>query len=111
MPKKYLLYIHDSDRFDALKNRGEKSQLVNGLLDLHWKNGDRVKLAIKPGVIHGPEIIKDAEAVKRAVQGTAGGKVDACPHGFAEGMCKFSKCNNKYKKPQDSAKDQGYRAE
>lgn len=33
MAKKYLLYIHDDEKFDAVE---EKSGLVNYLLDLYW---------------------------------------------------------------------------
>lgn len=37
MAKKYLIYIHRSDLFDALRKRGQKSQLVNTLLERYWK--------------------------------------------------------------------------
>lgn len=98
MPKKFLIYVHDNDKFEKeTPKRGDKSQLVNTLLDAHWKETDRPKRPRTQGfdpVLAGADvtktIIKTPEDAKAAVNNS-----NLCPHGFAKGLCKKSACNKK----------------
>lgn len=105
MPKKYLIYIHDSDRFDNLTLRGEKSGLVNQLLNEHFAT--KLKQKMRAGAKSGsknPAINPLAEfpifdPTKKTIKTPAEAKKvvakdDFCEHGFAPGFCKKSKCKN-----------------
>lgn len=104
MPKKYLLYIHDSDQFDTLTGRGAKSGLINQLLDKHWTLGPQKKPVgpVNPvshptpdiaGKIPAKKVIKTPAQAKAAVA-----KDSFCEHGFAPGFCKKQKCKNAKRK-------------
>lgn len=109
MPKKYLIYIHNNERFDQLNERGQKSNLINDLLDQHWTMQDLAEQAKKspngvavPGapnvrlaVVAKPKIIAKPEDIKPAIK-NIGSELDTCPHGYAKGMCKKVACNKKF---------------
>lgn len=104
MPKKYLIYIHNDERFDTLNERGQKSNLVNELLDKHWATEAGVQTNYQKGLgvqtLHPPrkkqpKIIAKPDQIKPALK-TVGAEVDTCPHGYAKGMCKKVACNKKF---------------
>jgi hypothetical protein len=100
MPKKYLLYIHNSDRFDTLNERGQKSNLVNDLLDKHWLNIEQVaKLpkSKKPLKEVDPILIDPKpKVIKTPAEASKAANVETCPHGYAKGNCKKADCNKKF---------------
>lgn len=105
MPKKYLIYIHNNERFDTLNERGQKSNLVNELLDKHWLNLEQVAKLPKSKkpldeIVPIPvdpksRVIAKPDQIKPALK-TVGAEVDTCPHGYAKGMCKKVACNKKF---------------
>lgn len=126
MPKKYLIYIHNNERFDTLNERGQKSNLINDLLEQHWTMQDLadkarkspngvavpgvpgVRLAVatskavKPGeaLVVPPADKNEPDPVKRAKKQVAGAvkikNIETCPHGYAKGNCKKADCNKKF---------------
>lgn len=114
MPKRYLLYIHDSDQFDTLTDRGMKSGLVNQLLASHWSvAGDGTgKIPtikkIQPLLEHARKEDEEAQVharklssrlIKTPMQAKAAVvKDNFCEHGFAPGFCKKQKCKNTKRK-------------
>lgn len=106
MPKKYLIYVHNDAEFDKLTKRGEKSGLVNQLLDEHWKPKKKPampKVGSGKGLVDPKKVvaqydakkaIKTPEQAKAAARQVAKDRSDFCEHGFAPGFCKKQKCKN-----------------
>lgn len=83
MAKKYLLYIHDSDKFELEPN---KSGLVNLLLARHYD-------VMKPGTLVEEIPAEDINVVgNRELQGYLEPKgYKVCKHGSDPRFCKFAK--------------------
>lgn len=69
MAKKYLLYIHDDEWFDTVKN---KSELINRLIAEH-----KTPPPTAPNVVESPTPINKP-----------GKDYSVCKHGFPKGFCK-----------------------